>query len=37
MNIRQKIYAGALSDKKCSVNTGRPICMNVAGIPNNCF
>lgn len=25
MNIRQKIYAGALSDKNCSVNTGRPI------------
>ena len=23
MNIRQKIYAGALSDKNCSVNTGR--------------
>jgi len=24
MNIRQKIYVGALSDKNCSVNTGRP-------------
>lgn len=24
MNICQKIYAGAISDKNCFVNTGRP-------------